>query len=98
MANPTSGSAAPATWPRSPGWPGGSCPNWAFPRSTPWVDVRRWWVSAAPHHLEDTMATDVVELILADHRRFEELFRELRDRTSDRPALLGELAELLVAH
>ena len=44
------------------------------------------------------MATDVVELILADHRRFEELFRDLRDRTSDRTALLGDLAELLVAH
>jgi hemerythrin-like domain-containing protein len=44
------------------------------------------------------MATDVVELILADHRRFEELFRELRDRTSNRNALLGDLAELLVAH
>ncbi|WNV82746.1 hemerythrin domain-containing protein [Umezawaea sp. Da 62-37] len=44
------------------------------------------------------MATDVVELILADHRRFEELFRDLRDRTADRTTLLGELAELLVAH
>ncbi|MFB9906116.1 hemerythrin domain-containing protein [Allokutzneria oryzae] len=44
------------------------------------------------------MATDVVELILADHRRFEELFRALRDRTSDRGALLGELSALLVAH
>ncbi|CAL9621675.1 DNA nickase [Actinosynnema sp. ALI-1.44] len=44
------------------------------------------------------MALDVVELILNDHRRFEELFRELRDRSSDRPALLGELAALLVAH
>ncbi|MFI9812351.1 hemerythrin domain-containing protein [Saccharothrix variisporea] len=44
------------------------------------------------------MATDVVELILNDHRRFEELFRELRDRSSDRPALLAELAALLVAH
>ncbi|MCS7476045.1 hemerythrin domain-containing protein [Umezawaea endophytica] len=44
------------------------------------------------------MPTDVVELILADHRRFEELFRDLRDRTSDRTALLGDLAELLVAH
>ncbi|GAA1344607.1 hemerythrin domain-containing protein [Saccharothrix algeriensis] len=44
------------------------------------------------------MATDVVELILADHRRFEELFRQLRDRSSDRSALLGELAALLVAH
>ncbi|MEU4739399.1 hemerythrin domain-containing protein [Actinosynnema sp. NPDC023658] len=44
------------------------------------------------------MATDVVELILADHRKFEELFRGLRDRNSDRTALLGELAALLVAH
>ncbi|GAB3005370.1 hemerythrin domain-containing protein [Saccharothrix stipae] len=44
------------------------------------------------------MATDVVELILADHRKFEELFRGLRDRGSDRSTLLGELAALLVAH
>lgn len=44
------------------------------------------------------MATDVVELILADHRRFEELFRALRDRNTDRSAVLGELAALLVAH
>ncbi|NUT93417.1 MAG: hemerythrin domain-containing protein [Saccharothrix sp.] len=44
------------------------------------------------------MATDVVDLILDDHRRFEELFRQLRDRESDRPTLLGELAALLVAH
>ncbi|MGM1064148.1 hemerythrin domain-containing protein [Saccharothrix sp. Mg75] len=44
------------------------------------------------------MATDVVDLILADHRRFEELFRALRDRGSDRSTLLGELAALLIAH
>jgi hemerythrin-like domain-containing protein len=44
------------------------------------------------------MATDVVELILADHRRFEELFRQLRDRSSDRETALAELAALLVAH
>ncbi|AXX28344.1 putative cytosolic protein [Actinosynnema pretiosum subsp. pretiosum] len=44
------------------------------------------------------VATDVVELILADHRRFEELFRALRDRTNDRAALQGELSALLVAH
>lgn len=41
---------------------------------------------------------DVVELILADHRRFEELLRDLRDRNSDRAARLSELADLLVAH
>lgn len=41
---------------------------------------------------------DVVELILADHRRFEELLRDLRDRNADRAARLAELADLLVAH
>jgi hemerythrin superfamily protein len=41
---------------------------------------------------------DVIELILADHRRFEELFRTLRDRTSDRAKALDDLAHLLVAH
>lgn len=41
---------------------------------------------------------DVVELILSDHRRFEELMRGLRDVTADRAALRGELAALLVAH
>ena len=41
---------------------------------------------------------DVVELILADHRLFEELLRELRNDQNDREALRGRLAELLVAH
>lgn len=45
-----------------------------------------------------TTTTDVVELILADHKRFEDLFRTLRDRTSDRAKALDELAHLLVAH
>ncbi|MBM7775173.1 hemerythrin superfamily protein [Actinokineospora baliensis] len=44
------------------------------------------------------MAADVIELILADHRRFEDLFRRLRDNSNDRVAVLGDLAELLVAH
>ncbi|SDC12892.1 hemerythrin domain-containing protein [Actinokineospora iranica] len=44
------------------------------------------------------MSADVIELIMADHRRFEELFRLLRDRTSDRAKVLDELAHLLVAH
>ncbi|MBA3400204.1 MAG: hemerythrin domain-containing protein [Acidimicrobiia bacterium] len=42
--------------------------------------------------------TDVVNLILDDHRRFEALFAELRDTTSDRAAVRAELADLLVAH
>jgi hemerythrin superfamily protein len=41
---------------------------------------------------------DVVELILADHREFERLFRSLRNREEDRTARLRELADLLVAH
>ena len=41
---------------------------------------------------------DVVELILADHREFEELIRDLRNRGEDRPAKLADLADLLVAH
>lgn len=41
---------------------------------------------------------DVVELILADHREFERLFRLLRNREEDRAAVLADLADLLVAH
>lgn len=41
---------------------------------------------------------DVVDLIMADHREFERLFRLLRNRDEDRPARLRELADLLVAH
>ena len=41
---------------------------------------------------------DVVEIILADHRWFEEALRELRDVQSDRAAVLADLATVLVAH
>lgn len=41
---------------------------------------------------------DVVDLILADHREFERLFRELRNRDADRASVLRDLADLLVAH
>jgi hemerythrin-like domain-containing protein len=41
---------------------------------------------------------DVVEVILADHRWFEEALRELRDVTSDRAAVLADLAAVLIAH
>ncbi len=43
-------------------------------------------------------AGDVVELILEDHRLFEELLRELRNEQNDRDALRRQMAELLVAH
>lgn len=45
-----------------------------------------------------TSSGDVVDLILADHREFERLFRALRNREDDRAAHLRELADLLVAH
>ncbi|MBI2244874.1 MAG: hemerythrin domain-containing protein [Nocardioides sp.] len=41
---------------------------------------------------------DVVELILDDHRRFEALLRDLRDRSSDREAVRQAFAALHVAH
>nr|WP_026426103.1 hemerythrin domain-containing protein [Actinokineospora inagensis] len=44
------------------------------------------------------MSGDVIELILADHRRFEDLFRQLRDNSADQRAALRDLSALLVAH
>ena len=41
---------------------------------------------------------DVVDLILDDHRTFEELLRRLRDATSDRHAVRQTFATLHVAH
>jgi hemerythrin superfamily protein len=41
---------------------------------------------------------DVVEVILADHRWFEEALRELRDVQADRAAVLADLATVLIAH
>ena len=41
---------------------------------------------------------DVVELILDDHRLFEELLRQLRDITQDRDGLRRVLSRVLVAH
>lgn len=41
---------------------------------------------------------DVIDLILADHRRFEALLRQLRDATADRAEARADLSALLVAH
>ena len=41
---------------------------------------------------------DVVDLILEDHRRFEELLRDLRDSSSDRDAVRRAFAAVHVAH
>ncbi|HET9021234.1 MAG TPA: hemerythrin domain-containing protein [Ornithinibacter sp.] len=43
-------------------------------------------------------AGDVVERILEDHRRFEDLLRECRRTDTDRGAARSALAEVLVAH
>jgi hypothetical protein len=44
------------------------------------------------------MDDDVVDLILADHRLFEKLLRDLRDVGADRDAARRTLAGVLVAH
>ncbi|MFF8727981.1 hemerythrin domain-containing protein [Streptomyces sp. NPDC015171] len=41
---------------------------------------------------------DVVELILQDHRRMEELFHRMRSVEADRAAALEEFSQLLIAH
>ncbi|MBQ0974308.1 hemerythrin domain-containing protein [Streptomyces sp. RK31] len=41
---------------------------------------------------------DVVELILQDHRRMEDLFRRMRSVEDDRGAALREFSDLLIAH
>ncbi len=41
---------------------------------------------------------DVIDLILQDHRTFEELLRDLRSTESDRVARRAQLAAVLVAH
>jgi hemerythrin-like domain-containing protein len=55
-------------------------------------------VNRTPRGADTVDGEDVVDLILADHREFEELLRELRNREVDRAAVLGDLADLLVAH
>lgn len=41
---------------------------------------------------------DVIDLILADHRRFESLLRNLRSTESDRAAARAQLSAVVVAH
>lgn len=41
---------------------------------------------------------DVVDLILDDHRFFEELLRDMRDATADRAAARAAFAAVLIAH
>lgn len=49
--------------------------------------------------IPDLTNGDVVELILTDHRWFEEALRELRDVTTpDRAGVLADLSAVLIAH
>jgi hypothetical protein len=48
--------------------------------------------------LHRPVAGDVIDLIIADHRLFEELLRALRDSSSDRDEVRAALAAVLVAH
>lgn len=41
---------------------------------------------------------DVLDLILDDHRLFEVMLRQLRDRTADRDAVRRAFADVLIAH
>lgn len=48
--------------------------------------------------LHRPVAGDVIDLILSDHRLFEELLRALRDASSNRDEVRRALAAVLVAH
>ncbi|WP_191564482.1 hemerythrin domain-containing protein [Janibacter melonis] len=52
----------------------------------------------ADHDIARPTSGDIVELIKDDHRRFEELLRELRDTTADRDSARAAFSELLIAH
>lgn len=51
-----------------------------------------------PIELGRPVAGDVVDLIVADHRLFEQLLRQLRDVEADRDAVRAAFATLHVAH
>jgi hemerythrin superfamily protein len=53
---------------------------------------------STPIELGRPVSGDVVDLILEDHRRFEQLLRQLRDSSSDRDAVRRAFATLHVAH
>jgi glycerol kinase len=60
------------------------------------VELTFGWMRPGP--AAAAPGSDLVDVVLADHRRFEQLFRDLRNEEADRPALVAELAALLVAH
>lgn len=55
-------------------------------------------MNSTPIDLGRPESGDVVELILADHKLFEHMLRQLRDSSSDREAVRQAFAALHVAH
>lgn len=44
------------------------------------------------------LSGDVIDLIIDDHRRFEQLLRQLRDQTEDREAVRRAFSDVLIGH
>jgi hemerythrin superfamily protein len=53
---------------------------------------------STPIDLGRPVSGDVIDLILQDHRLFESMLRDLRDKSADRDAVRGAFATLHVAH
>ncbi|HET6287420.1 MAG TPA: glycerol kinase GlpK [Amycolatopsis sp.] len=60
------------------------------------VELTFGWMRPGP--VAAPPGSDLVEVVLAEHRRIEQLFRDLRNDEADRPALIAELSAALVAH
>lgn len=82
----------------APVHPGHACPALAGVRAV----APRSSVNGMPQDttidLGRPVSGDAVDLILDDHRRFEDLLRQLRSSESDRTAVLAAFAALHVAH
>ncbi|MFD9894471.1 glycerol kinase GlpK [Amycolatopsis sp. NPDC059027] len=60
------------------------------------VELTFGWMR--PAETPTTPGSDLVEVVLSDHRRLEQLCRELRNHEADRETSRAELSALLVAH
>ncbi|MFE0019405.1 glycerol kinase GlpK [Amycolatopsis sp. NPDC059021] len=60
------------------------------------VELTFGWMR--PAETPATPGSDLVEVVLGDHRRLEQLCRELRNHEADRETSRAELSALLVAH
>jgi glycerol kinase len=84
-------------WHRAAQWLPGMDPGHRASEYSHWrhaVELTFGWIRP----IGPKESADVVELILGDHRRFERLFRELRNEEADRSGPHAELSRLLLAH